>query len=157
MGLFLISNHNLKIKKIFKFCIRARFKVPPSELAPACCYDDVRNGTANHGQGAGTSKRGPILFVTHYGITQVPPSEQAPACCYDDVRNGTANHGQGAGNSKRGPIFDRQSSAAKCRHQINLQGNMFVYWPLIDIYKKFNFLFSIFRQEITFKVGDFNN
>jgi hypothetical protein len=36
-------------------------KVPPSELAPACFYDDVRNGTANHGQGAGNSKRGPIF------------------------------------------------------------------------------------------------
>jgi hypothetical protein len=36
-------------------------KVPPSQLAPACYYDDVRNGTANHGQGAGNSKRGPIF------------------------------------------------------------------------------------------------
>jgi hypothetical protein len=36
-------------------------KVPPSQLAPACYYDEVRNGTANHGQGAGNSKRGPIF------------------------------------------------------------------------------------------------
>jgi hypothetical protein len=36
-------------------------KVPPSELAPACFYGDVRNERANHGQGAGNSKRGPIF------------------------------------------------------------------------------------------------
>jgi hypothetical protein len=38
-------------------------QVPPSQLAPACYYDDVRNGTANHGQGAGNSKRGPIFDI----------------------------------------------------------------------------------------------
>jgi hypothetical protein len=42
-------------------CFRAIRKVPPRQLAPACYYDDVRNGTANHGQGAGNSKRGPIF------------------------------------------------------------------------------------------------
>jgi hypothetical protein len=36
-------------------------KVPPSELAAACYYDDIRNGTANHGQGEGNSKRSPIF------------------------------------------------------------------------------------------------
>jgi WD40 repeat protein len=39
-----------------RFLLQARTigpKVPPSKLAPACYYDYVRNGTANHGQGAG--------------------------------------------------------------------------------------------------------
>jgi hypothetical protein len=56
-----------------------------------------------------------------------------------------ANHGQGAGNSKRGPIFDRQSSAAKCRNQINLIVREICSYTgpyYISIKKMFSFFFA---------------
>jgi hypothetical protein len=38
-----------------------RLKRTLREQVPDCYYDDVENGTANHGQGVGNSKRGPIF------------------------------------------------------------------------------------------------
>jgi hypothetical protein len=49
------------VAEIPEKCIVRTLKVPPRELAQTCYYDDVRNGTANHGHGAGNSTRG-LMF-----------------------------------------------------------------------------------------------